>query len=111
MKKKVECLKSKLDLLLWFLIALLPFFAYFVANFRSASPADFLTFVNANYAFAFIQNTLDSVCNTAFGNTFAINGLLSYMVGAEILHILFDFLVFIPRFAHDFMERVYEVNT
>ena len=89
----------KLDKLFWWIVALMPVFIYLFGNFRNAgaSMTDFFAIVPT---FPFIENILNEVTQLAFGCTFALNVYFSYLVGVEIMHVLFDVIVFIPRFAH-----------
>ena len=103
-KGKGSRFSHKLDKLFWWIVALLPVFIYVLGHFRDSnvSMTDFLALVPT---FPFIQETLDEVCTLAFGHTFQLNVYLAYLVGVEILHVLFDVIVFIPRFAHKLIDK------
>lgn len=98
-------LTFKLDAIFWFIVSLLPILVYFVVNYRNASAPDFFTYVSGFAPFLFIENILDVVTTTAFGAPFKLNAFLSYCVGVEILHVLFDVIVFIPRLAHKWISK------
>ena len=94
----------KCDKVFWFIVLLLPIFTYFVVAYRQAGAPDFLTYCEA-YRFGFIADIFDSVFTTSqFGNL-SITNFLSYCVGVEIAHCLFDVVVFIPRLAHKFISK------
>lgn len=99
-------MKSKLkfqiffDLFFWFLVMILPFFVWKFQIEAVATTATFLDYVNMHFAFGFIQDIIDNISTVAFGGVFPISGYLSYLVAVEIFHVLFDIIVFIPRFAH-----------
>ena len=105
MATKLRDFREKIDVLLWAFIWLLPFFAYFVSFYRQGSAPALFTFINEEYSFTFIKNVLDKVWSLLFGSTIAISSYLSYLVAVELLHCLFDALVYVPRFAHTLIER------
>ncbi len=95
----------KLDLIFWFIVSLLPILVYLVVNIRNPEAVGFFDYITNFSPFPFIAEVLDSVAETAFGAPFALSGLLSYFVGVEIFHILFDVIVFIPRLAHKWISK------
>ena len=97
--------QDKIDRVTWFIMAILPVFVFFVMNYRQETNTDFITFVSTFSPFPFITDILNSVTSTAFGVEFSLNAYLGYLVGIEILHVLFDIIVFIPRFAHKIMSK------
>lgn len=97
--------KEKIDNALWALIWLLPFLAYAIQYYRSGTDITMLNYVNSNYTFTWIKNILDQIWNTAFGCDLKLSGYLSYLVMVEIGHCLFDVMIFIPRFAHELIEK------
>lgn len=101
-------LKEKIDQFLWAFMWLLPFLAYFVAWFRIGSAPDLLTYINSTYSFAFVEDIFNNVWQTAFNSTCPLAGYISYLVSVEIVHVLFDIVVFIPRFAHNVVGRCFE---
>lgn len=98
-------LKSKIDAFLWAFIWMLPMIAYFVSWYRIGSAPAVLTFVDEQFSFAFVKNVINNVWNTAFGTDLALAGYISYLVCVEVVHCLFDAIVFIPRIAHSFIDR------
>lgn len=98
-------LKEKIDHLLWAFVWMLPLFAFFVSWYRIGSAPQLLTFIDEQFAFPFVRDIINNVWNTAFGSALPLAGFLSYLVGVEIAHCLFDVVVFIPRFAHSLVER------
>ena len=98
-------LKTKIDLFLWAFIWMLPFFAFFVSWYRIGSAPQLFAYVDEQFAFPFIRDVLNDVWNTAFGSDLAMAGYISYLVCVEVVHCLFDAVVFIPRIAHSFIDR------
>lgn len=94
----------KLDKIFWFIVLLLPAFTYFVTAYRMTGAPDFLTYCEA-YRFPFIAEIFESVFTKAEFGGIAIVNYLSYCVGVEIAHCLFDVVVFIPRLAHKFISK------
>lgn len=104
MKSKTR-FSRKCDKIFWLLVSLLPLIIYFIAFFnRTDAAADFTQFMSA-YRFDFIADIFESVFTTAgFGQLYCID-YLSYVVGVEIIHCLFDVIVFIPRLAHKWIGK------
>ena len=98
-------LKSKIDLFLWALICMLPLFAFFVSWYRVGAAPELLTFIDEQFAFSFVRDIINNVWNTAFGSALPLAGFISYLVCVEVVHCLFDAVVFIPRIAHSFIDR------
>ena len=98
-------LSYKIDAVFWFIVSMLPIIVYLILNYRNPSAPDFFTYVLGFAPFEFIQDILDNVTETAFGAPFRLNAFLSYCVGVEILHVLFDVIVFIPRLAHKWISK------
>ncbi len=98
-------LKQKIDLILWAFVWVLPVFAFFVSYYRIGSAPQLLTFIDEQFAFPFVRDIINNVWTAAFGAALPLAGFLSYLVGVEIAHCLFDVVVFIPRFAHSLIER------
>lgn len=99
-----------IDKVFWLVIMLLPVIVYLISySCMEESYTELFSGFNACVpSFPFIQNILDSVCEKAFGSAFEINAYLSYCVGVEILHILYDIIVFIPRLAHKWVGNMTE---
>lgn len=98
-------LQDKLDRALWFVLAVLPLIVFYVLNYRQGANTDFITFVSSFSPFPFITDVLNSVTSAAFGVEFALNAYFGYLAGVEIMHVLFDVIVFIPRFAHKILSK------
>lgn len=101
----MKTLKQKIDIFLWAAIWLLPFFAYFVLFYREGGTIPVTTWIDTHFSFPFVKDIINNVWQTAFGSDLSLAGYLSYLVGVEIAHCLFDVLVFIPRFAHRLVEK------
>ncbi len=100
----MEKMKEKIDHLLWAFVWLIPVIGYIVAFWRQGSAPPIFEYISNNFAFEWIKNILDTVIETAFNTNFSITGYISYLVGVEIIHVMFDIIVFIPRFAHWVIE-------
>lgn len=106
------------DHVFWLLVALLPlvlyvvqFFAYDLTTVISFAPFD-------SFMTTFGVST-DSVVYTSLVGLFGAEGtlplfsgttsapilFLSYFVAVEIIHLAVDFLLFIPRLCHKYMEK------
>ena len=110
----------KLDKLFWWIVTLFPIFAYLffliTASLNEVSAdVTFSDFLNQRLGIFFSMNTTVS---NAFYEVFGPKGILpmfssnsgliqlfSYFVSIEIVHVLFDILVFIPRLAHKWISK------
>ena len=94
----------KLDGIFWFIILLLPVFSYFVCYYRGTGAPDFFAYCEP-FRFDFIANIFESVFTKAEFGSLPVVSYLSYCVGVEIAHCLFDVIVFIPRLAHKWIGK------
>lgn len=94
----------KCDQVFWFALSVLPLFLYFLTAFRNPSAVSFAEFIQP-FRFPFIADIFESVFSTANFDGVYILDFLSYCVGVEIAHCLFDVVVFIPRLAHKFISK------
>lgn len=99
--------KKSLDKIFWFIVMVLPIGAWFVLSWRNSSATDILPYINA-WGFAWVENIIDGLFAFFDGYVFPLNGYLSYLVAVEIAHCAFDIIVFIPRFAHWFIDMVFQ---
>ena len=105
----------KLDKLFWFFIAFLPLIGWVASLLFSTSPAAFGTFITEKFGLAASDsNPFYSVFVDIFGSAgifplFAENSeiliMFSWLATGEIIHVLFDVLIFIPRLAHKWISK------
>ena len=95
--------QDKLDKVFWFLLAILPCVLYFFE--LCFEYVTFYDFMSNFGAFPFIFDILNEVTEIAFDTQFMITPYLAYLVSVEIMHVLFDVIVFIPRFAHKILSK------
>lgn len=108
------------DQIFWLLVALMPLVLYgiqFLAYELTAVSSDLPTFLE------YMQNfglSTTSVCYTALQELFGSTGVLplfasgdnavvlflSYFVTVQIVHLSVDFLLFIPRLSHKWLEKI-----
>lgn len=118
MNKRCE---RKLDLILWFIILLLPII-FFVGQYlmydltEVADIGSFGDFIVANFG-VLTDNIVYSTFADIFGssgvfpifNTTGVNAVLvylTYMLIIEIIHAVYDFLVLIPRLSHKWLHQI-----
>lgn len=105
------------DKIFWYLVAFIPIVFFIVFAFRNGNITNFgdlLTgFVNSFPSGDLISNVFTDIYKLFTGlDTFVLGGnfpsvliyLCSYIVYAELFHLLVDFLLFIPNLAHKFMN-------
>lgn len=102
----MQKMKAKIDSILWALIWLFPVISFFVQYYRTSGSVTLISYIDSNFAFTPFKTIFDNVFSTGFGGTFCLSGYLSYLCFVEIAHIMFDVVVFLPRFAHDFIDSV-----
>lgn len=103
----------KLYTLLWWLLSILPLIAYICwlscYDFSSHDPADFATFFTdwfgivvseSNVVFTTLRSILSGDILPFLTAEGGMLFFIAWLVELEIIHVLFDVLVFIPRFAH-----------
>ena len=120
-KKTTSRFAFKLDKIFWFVISLLPLFSWLVYLFSfsgyTASPLTFYAWLDQN--FVFMGQISNSVIYSTFYQIFSITSVSSlfpvlstsflafftYLVTVEIVHVIYDVIVFIPRLAHKWISK------
>ena len=103
-------LNKKLDYWFWFIVGIFPVFL-FLTCYRSGASSinDYYTFEQFceyfGFRFDFIANIITDVCQRVFSGDLPGTNFASYFIGIQIIHCFVDVLVFIPRFAHDLIDR------
>jgi hypothetical protein len=111
----------KLDKIFWFVISFFPLFSWLIYLFSftsyTASPLTFFAWLEQN--FGFLGNVSGSVIYSTIYRIFSITSVESlfpalstslmafftYLVTVEIVHVLYDVIVFIPRLAHKWISK------
>ena len=102
---KEKNLKQKIDLRLWALIWILPILSYVVSFWRAGNAVPIFEYINTNFSFELIRNLLDQIWLKAFDSQLVLSGYISYLIVVEVVHCVFDAIVFIPRFAHAVIDK------
>lgn len=97
---------KKIDYIFWFIISIIPLIVYFVSCWNNPNIIDFSTFI-ANYRFTFIADIFNQIFTDTLIFPTALVDFVSYFCSVEIIHLFVDFIVFIPRFAHNFTNKLY----
>ncbi len=106
------------DHVFWLLVALLPLVLY-VVQFFAYELTSVTTFASFDSFMTTFGVSPDSVVYTSLVGLFGAEGtlplfsgttsapilFLSYFVSVEIIHLAVDFLLFIPRLSHKYMEK------
>lgn len=111
----------KLDKIFWFVISFFPLFSWLIYLFSfsdyAKSPLTFYAWLEQN--FGFLGQISNSVIYSTFYQIFSITSVnslfpalstsllafFSYLVTVEIVHVLYDIIVFIPRLAHEWISK------
>lgn len=108
------------DHIFWLIVGLMPLILYalqFLAYKLTAVSSDLPTFLDYMHNFGL---STTSVCYTALQELFGSTGVLplfvsgdnavvlflSYFVTVQIVHLAVDFLLFIPRLSHKWLEKM-----
>lgn len=97
--------KKKLDSLVWAIISFLPLFIYLIMTINNGVDISFSDYI-ASFSFGFIYDIITSI--EVFTFNLDLVALISYMASVEIIHVFYDFIVFLPRFAHNLMGGIYD---
>ena len=101
--KRIE---KKFDYLFWFLIDILPIIIYFILCFRASNAIDFGTFITG-FRFDFVADIFNEIFTENLTFPVVLVDYLSYFCSVGIIHIFVDFVLFIPRFAHNALSKLY----
>lgn len=118
MKKETDKFGKQIDHVFWFLVTIFPLLLYALYVFRNGNGSDYLTFsefLSIKTGLSWLAaNPVYNVFEKIFGNNgffpmFSENSgyliLFGYVASVEVLHVLFDVVVFIPRFCHTLVGR------
>ena len=97
---------KKIDYIFWFIISIIPLIIYVSLCWNNPNAIDFSTFIS-NYRFAFIADIFNEIFKDTFIFPTVLVDFISYFCSVEIIHVFVDFIVFIPRFAHNFLGGFY----
>ena len=120
-KKTASRFAFKLDKIFWFVVSFFPLFSWLVYLFSfssyTASPLTFYAWLDQN--FGFMGQIQNSVIYSTFYQIFSITSVdslfpvlstslmafFTYLVTVEIVHVVYDVIVFIPRLAHKWISK------
>lgn len=108
----------KVDKIFWFFISFAPliFYAlYLLSHFKQSEYFSFYVFLSDYLGLSFSSN---SVFSSLFSTIFGASGIFpvfsaqsgwlvffSYLATIEVVHVLFDVMIFIPRLAHKWISK------
>ena len=100
------------DEIMWYLIYLLPLFLYLLLIVRTGNMVDFAETFSSFGLDVVSDNIVFSSLSSIFGSNgvmplFSNTGILfymSYFVNVFVIHLAVDFLLFIPRLAHKWLN-------
>lgn len=101
--------------LLWYLIYLLPLLCFIIILFTSGDIVSLSTCMSEIGLDVLLSSDITNSLIGIFGGSgsiplFANNDIIiycSYFVSVYLLHLLVDFLLFIPRLTHDWLNKFY----
>lgn len=111
----------KLDKIFWFVLSFLPLFSWLLYLFSFSgyanSPLTFYAWLEQNFAFmgqisnSTIYSTLYQIFSiTSVSSLFpalstSLLAFFTYLITVEIVHVIYDVIVFIPRLAHKWISK------
>lgn len=120
-KKTTSRFAFKLDKIFWFVVSFFPLFSWliYLLSFSSytASPLTFFAWLDQNFGFmgqvqkSVIYSTLYQIFSiTSVDSLFpvlstSLIAFFTYLVTVEIVHVVYDVIVFIPRLAHKWISK------
>ena len=120
-KKTTSRFAFKLDKIFWFVIAFFPLFSWLIYLFSfssyTAAPITFFAWIEQNFGFmgqvqqSVIYSTLYQIFSiTSVDSLFpalstSLMAFFTYLVTVEIVHVVYDVIVFIPRLAHKWISK------
>lgn len=108
------------DTFFWYLLYLFPVLAYlFYYNADGYFSATFATFMSDNLGFVFDNtNIIYTTIQDLFGSSgvlplwtvdsTGISLIVTWFVTVFVVHLVVDFILFIPRLCHKFMDKFYQ---
>lgn len=121
MKKTTSRFAFKLDKIFWFIISFFPLFSWLIYLFSfssyTASPLTFYAWLEQNFGFlgqiqnSAIYSTLYQIFSiTSVASLFpvlspSLISFFTYLITVEIVHVIYDVIVFIPRLAHKWISK------
>lgn len=113
MREKTQ--KNLFDNVMWYLLYLLPIVLWLVVSFRSGEIVSLSSAMSTMGLDIFANNEI----YTNLSSIFATDGILplfsspdilmymTYFVSVFLIHLFIDFLLFIPRLAHKWLNKLY----
>ena len=113
MREKTQ--KNLFDNVMWYLLYLLPIVIWLVVSFRTGN---FVTLSNAMSSIG-LEIFNNNQIFTSLMSIFAVDGILplfvtsdiilymSYFISVFLIHLFVDFILFIPRLAHKWLNKLY----
>ena len=111
----------KLDKIFWFIISFFPLFSWLIYLFSfssyTAAPITFYAWLEQNFGLigkspnSIIYSTLYQIFSvTSVSSLFpalstSLMSFFTYLITVEIVHIIYDVMVFIPRLAHKWISK------
>lgn len=107
--------KNLFDNIFWYLIYLLPIIIWIVVSFRTGTIISLSTALDTMGLKVLDNNQIIANLSEIFGNSgvipmFASADVLLYMayfISVYLIHLFVDFLLFIPRIAHKWLNKLY----
>lgn len=120
-KKTTSRFTFKLDKFFWFIVSFFPLFSWliYLFSFSSSTTSPLTFYAWLDQYFGFMGQIQVSVIYSTFYRIFSITSVdslfpvlstslmafFTYLVTIEIVHVVYDVIVFIPRLAHKWISK------
>lgn len=98
--------EKKVDKIIWTIITLIPLIVFIVSTWNNPSTTTFNDTM-ALFEFKYISDIINKIFINGYAMPTTLTAYLSYFCVVEIMHVFIDFIVFIPRFAQNFLGGIY----
>lgn len=120
-KKTTSRFAFKLDKIFWFIVSLFPLFSWliYLFSFSSSTTSPLTFYAWLDQYFGFMGQVSNSIIYSTLYQIFSITSVASlfpvlsisllafftYLITVEIVHVVYDVIVFIPRLAHKWISK------
>lgn len=120
-KKTTSRFAFKLDKIFWFIVSFFPLFSWliYLFSFSSSTTSPLTFYAWLDQYFGFMGQVSNSIIYSTLYQIFSITSVASlfpvlsisllafftYLITVEIVHVVYDVIVFIPRLAHKWISK------
>ena len=107
-----------IDKLFWILIAVLPLIVWLIVIARIGQLTSLVDVMTSTHLLPLMNNSIFTTLSDIFGSTGVVPLIqnpdillyMSYFIGVTLIHLLVDFVLFIPRIAMNWLDNLYKLG-